>query len=68
VETWTLYVTKRQWDRVAHAFRLNREERAVAEGIAVYRPDGLYLWVTALKAVSIERERQAAQKAAAAAG
>jgi hypothetical protein len=63
-ETWTLYVTKRQWDRVAHAFRMNREERAIAEGIAVCRADGLYLWVTALKALSMEKARSAQQKAA----
>ena len=64
-ETWTLYVTRRQWDRVAHAFRTNREERAIAEGIAVCREGGLYLWVTALKALSIEKARTAQQKAAA---
>ena len=64
-ETWTLYVSKRQWDRVAQAFRMNREERAIAEGITVVRPEGNFLWVTALKALSIEKARQEAQKATA---
>ena len=62
-ETWTLYVTKRQWDRVAQAFRANQEERAIAEGIAVIREGACFLWVTALKSLSIEKARQEAQKA-----
>lgn len=64
-ESWTLFVTKRQWDRVAHAFRQNREERAICEGVAVCLPDQLCLWVTALKSVTLEKARQAQQKAAA---
>jgi hypothetical protein len=64
-ESWTLYVTRKQWERVQHAFRIDPQERAVAEGIAVVQPDKNCLWVTALKAVSIEKARQEAQKAAA---
>ena len=62
-EAWMLYVTRKQWDRVAQAFRTNREERAIAEGIAVICEGACFLWVTALKAVSIEKARQEAQKA-----
>ena len=61
-ESWTLYVTRKQWERVAQAFRANQEERAIAEGISVARADGLFLWVTALKSVTVEKARQEAQK------
>jgi hypothetical protein len=62
-ETWTLYVTRRQWERVAQAFRADPQERAIAEGTSVVRPGQCCLWVTALKALSMEKARQAAQKA-----
>jgi hypothetical protein len=62
-EDWTLYVTTKQWNRVAEAFRANPQERGIAEGLAVVRQEGCCLWVTALKAVSLEKARQDAQKA-----
>jgi hypothetical protein len=64
-ERWTLYATLKQWRRVELAFRQDPQERAIAEGIAVVQSHQNILYVTALKAVSIERARQAQQKAAA---
>jgi hypothetical protein len=64
-EAWTLYVTRRQWERVAQVFRTEAQERAICEGIAVVRPEGNFLWVTALKSVTLEKQRQEQQKAAA---
>ena len=64
-EAWTLYVTRKQWERVAQAFRTDPHERAIAEGISVVHEGACVLWVTALKAVSVEKARQEAQKAGA---
>jgi hypothetical protein len=62
--TWLLCVTKKQWNKVAHSLTTHREDKAICEGLGIPGAPNR-LWVTSIKSLLLEKDKQEAQRQAA---
>jgi hypothetical protein len=64
-DIWTVYIAAKAWEKLLPTFKAHADDKLILEGVPVSVSGDKRLLVSSVKSLFLEKERQAAQRAAA---